>query len=43
MVALFEFNLLAVLRARQEAMLAQADKPPAEGETAAPVPEPAEK
>ncbi|PUZ63773.1 hypothetical protein GQ55_3G094600 [Panicum hallii var. hallii] len=36
-------NLLAVLRARQEAMLAQADKPPAEGEPAAPAPEPAEK
>ncbi|KAG2616088.1 hypothetical protein PVAP13_3NG118199 [Panicum virgatum] len=36
-------NLLAVLRTRQEAMLAQADKPPAEGETAAPAPEPAEK
>jgi large subunit ribosomal protein L10 len=36
-------NLLAVLRVREEAMLAQADKPPAEGEATAPAPEPAEK
>ncbi|CAN6353593.1 unnamed protein product [Urochloa humidicola] len=36
-------NLLAVLRARQEAMLAESDKPPAEGEAAAPAPETAEK
>lgn len=35
-------NVLAVLRARQEALAAEADKPPTEGEAAAPAPAAAE-